>query len=288
MESGNRNRPAPDNDFNDLLTLGSGRSTKPASDQRAQDSAMPISGRGDSSHGTDIPGLLDVASSGRLPSYPELAPAIAPVLALLAVCVGAMALWLNHRLTPALHEVQASVSRLEAEVATGLDIQREVAALTTALEATQSHLAALDDAVARQTESATPSTVVKEFGARLDTLTAAVEELHARAADAAPSRMANATPTPNAANWAVHLSAFSAEGLALAEVKRLQALKIPAEKRAFVDIEGRTWHRVFVQGFESRTAAETARADFQSSAGIPHPWVERVPTSAVERSRAGG
>ncbi|MDJ0872672.1 MAG: SPOR domain-containing protein [Gammaproteobacteria bacterium] len=288
MEDGNRNRPAPDNDFNDMLASGSGRSTESASARRARDAAMPIASRGGSSRARDVSGWLGLASSGRLPSFPELAPAIAPVLALLAVCTGAMALWLNHRLTPEVHEVQASLHRLEAEVAAGLDIQREVAALTTALEATQSHLAALDDAVARQTESATPSTVVREFGARLDTLTAAVEELHARAAEAAPSKVAKATPTANAATWAVHLSAFSAEGRALAEVTRLQALEIPAEKRAFVDKEGRTWHRVFVQGFESRTAAETARAGFQSNAGVPHTWVERVPSVAAERSRAGG
>ena len=172
----------------------------------------------------------------------------------------------------------------------GFDIKREVAALTSALEATQSHLAALDEAVARQMASPPQSRATQNLEARLDTLTAAVEELHARATDTGPAPAASAPAAGKAdvGTWAVHLSAFSKENLAHAEVARLQALDIPAERHAFVDRKGRTWHRVFVRGFETRTAAENARSSFQTTAGVPRTWLERLPSAAGEQAQAGG
>ena len=165
-------------------------------------------------------------------------------------------------------------------MANGFEIKREVAALTNALRATQSHLTALDEAVARQTNSVSQPRQFRELAARVDTLTAAVQELHARAAEAravsaagAASDRARPNNSSTAATWAIRLSAFSKEKLADAEVARLRTLEIPAEKRAFEDAE----YRVFVRGFASRNAAENARTEIQTTAGIPRTWLERIP-----------
>ncbi len=284
MEQSGRGQVSSNDDYAALLRTNSGMpggidaSSRPA----GKTGAVPAP---DDEHRTAS------ALQERIRSIRELLPVVTPVIALLATVLSGAALWLSHKPPPGLNALQARVTSLHADVSQGLDLKREVAALTAALEATQSHLAALDEAVARQMVSPPKSRATQDLAARLDTLTAAVEELHARATDAGTTTEpsgAQAANKPGAGSWAVHLSAFSKEKLAHAEVARLQALDIPAERHAFVDQQGRTWHRVFVRGFETRAAAENARSSFQTTAGVPRTWLERLPSAAGEQAQAGG
>ncbi len=287
MEHGGRDRAGPDHDYTAFLKANSGMSGGPDEHNRLEGATEAIMNQDDLHANT--PGL-----QAHLLSIGRALPVVTPVVALMAAVASGVALWSAY--TPSkLDALQARVASLQAEVSEGFDIKREVAALTSALEATQSHLAALDEAVARQMASPPQSRATQNLEARLDTLTAAVEELHARSTDTGPATAANSAPAasapaagkPDVGTWAVHLSAFSKENLAHAEVARLQALDIPAERHAFVDRKGRTWHRVFVRGFETRTAAENARNSFQTTAGVPKTWLERLP-SAAGQARAGG
>ncbi len=284
MEETTGNRATPYEDFADLFPPASDTPENPTEQPRpeAVDPVAPVPGaraRGPERPASKIPRAQNVMSAVQ-----RALPTVTPILALLALAAGGWALWLTHKLPAEMDAFHASLASLQTDVSHGFEIKREVAALTSALQATQSHLAALDEAVARQITAASEPRQLRDLAARLDTLTAAVEELHARATETRSTTSARSvapstkpTSTPSAATWAIRLGAFSKEAGADAEIVRLRALDIPAEKRAFEDAQGKTWYRVFVPGFESRKAAESAKVRIQTKAGLPKTWLERIP-----------
>ncbi len=284
MEETSGNRATPYEDFADLFPAGSDTPEKPTAEPRSE-AADPVAAvPGARAPGPERPALKIPRGQDVMSAVKQIVPAIMPAIALLALAAGGGALWLTHKLPAELDALNASLASLQTDVSHGFEIKREVAALTGALQATQSHLAALDEAVAKQISSASEPRQLRDLAARIDTLTAAVEELHARASDARSSANARTaassthpTSAATATSWAIRLGAFSKESGADAEVARLRALDIPAEKRAFEDTQGKTWFRVFVPGFETRKAAENAKAPIQTKAGLPRSWLERVP-----------
>ncbi len=284
MEETTGNRVTPYENFADLFPAASDEPERPAAQPRPEDAGPADADHGDIRPGPDGPARDAPQRQDIMSTVRKVLPAITPALALLGLAAGGGALWLTYKQPAELEALHASLARLQADVSNGFEIKREVAALTSALQATQSHLAALDDAVAQQITSASQPPQLRDLAARLDTLTAAVEELHARASDSGPAVSARPATgstrpsvAPTAATWAIRLGAFSKQNLADAEVARLRALDIPAKKRAFKDAQGKTWYRVFVPGFETRKAAESAKAAIQTTAGLPRTWLERVP-----------
>lgn len=192
MEETTGNRVTPYEDFADLFPAASEEPEKPAAQPVPEGEEPAAAGPGDIRPGPDRPARDAPQRQDIMSTVRRVLPATTPALALVALAAGGGALWLTHKQAAELDALHASLASLQADVSNGFEIKREVAALTSALQATQSHLAALDDAVAQQITSASQPTQLRDLAVRLDTLTAAVEELHARATDTGPAVSARA------------------------------------------------------------------------------------------------
>ncbi len=113
---------------------------------------------------------------------------------------------------------------------------------------------------------------IRSLSERIAQLEHQIEEVARRPAPAA----AKAPPPPVevSTGWVVNLISVSEKTLAVAERSRLAGLGIDARIQP-ATVDGKTWYRLRVSGFESKDAAQRFAAKIRSTAGLGSAWVTR-------------